>query len=790
MTGNHGTRGNSPHVRRGRRRSRTGTWLRLLGAVACVGLVVFLYVFVEVTTRFEGQLWKLPSVVYSEPLLLHPGDPVEAGAVTRRLLRCGYAETTALPTRAGEFRRSDSSIDVQLRPFEAGRFEIPVRGVSLRFSEGRVESITELTGRRLARVEFEPEILATLHGSRQEQRDMVDLSDVPHGFVQAVLAAEDVRFFDHHGVDPFAVFRAAAANLRRGRIVQGGSTITQQEAKNLFTGQERTWWRKLREAVTAFILDARYPKGRILEVYLNDVYLGQRGPVAVCGVQAGSRFYFGRDLRDLTVGEWALLAGLIRNPGGCNPFAHPREAVERRDQVLHAMERLGWLAPGGAAAGREEPLRLGSGEGGFRGAPYVTDLIRSQLLQLYSPKMIEESGLRIFTTIDTLLQENAEDALREGLSRLEREIPSVRNQRDARTLQGCLLATDPRTGSILALVGGRDYRISQFNRVVQARRQPGSCFKPFVYLAGFSAAARGRRGLTPASLLQDEPLDLVAGGERWRPENYDGLFRGPVTVRRALEESLNVPAVQAAREIGLHEVVATAERCGFPAGLRPLPSLSLGAQEVTPLDLAVAYGTLAARGRRASPTVIREVLDASGRALSRRAPENEQAVSAAVACVVTEVLRGVVTRGTASSAYARGFRGEAAGKTGTTDDLRDAWFVGYTPEILALTWVGYDDNFRTGLTGASGALPIWVDFMMRSRRRWGSIGFTDSDGVTRVVVDAETGQLASQQCPSRVEEIFVRGTEPTEECSLHGSGLFRWFRRIFGGRRRSDASSV
>jgi len=771
--------------RRSGSRSRAWLFVRLAATVAVCGLLAVLYVYVEVTTRFEGQIWKLPSRIYSDRLLLHPGDPVSQAALMRRLVRCGYAASTAPPSRPGEYRRTATTLDAFLRSFEAPWGDLGARRVVFRFQDARIASIRNEKGRDLERAELEPELLAALHGAHQEEREVIELREVPGGFVQALLAAEDARFYSHHGVDPLAVLRAAFANMRQGRIVQGGSTITQQLVKNLYLGQERTWWRKAREALMAPILDLRYSKDRILEVYVNEVYLGQRGPVAICGVQAASRFYFGRDLRDLSLGEWALLAGLVRNPGGSNPFVHAAQAIERRNQVLDAMQRLGYVEAKEAERARAEKLHLGSGAAGFVRAPYVAALVRSQLSDLYATSMLEESGLRIFTTVDTLLQENAETALREGLERLERTVPSVRRQRGKRTLQGCLLATEPRTGSILALVGGRDYRGSQFDRVVQARRQPGSCFKPFVFLAGFEAAAAGSGAAwTPATILQDEPLELVSGGKLWRPENYDGIFRGPVSVRQALENSLNVPTVRAAQEIGLDAVVDVAGRCGLPRDLKPLPSLALGAQEVTPLELATAYGVLAQQGRRANPIVIRDVVGADGRVVSRRAPIVTQVVRPEAAYLVADVLRGVLSRGTGASASALGFQGDAAGKTGTTDDTRDAWFVGFTPEMLALTWVGYDDNSKTGLTGAAGALPIWVDFMMRSRTRWGYTVFPEPEGVVRVEIDPESGMLAVGRCPNRQEEVFIAGTEPTEECPLHSSRLFRWFHRIFRDRSR------
>jgi penicillin-binding protein 1B len=344
------------------------------------------------------------------------------------------------------------------------------------------------------------------------------------------------------------------------------------------------------------------------------------------------------------------------------------------------------------------------------------------------------------------------------------------------------VVTRPSTGAVLAIVGGRDWTRSQFNRAVSARRQPGSCFKPFVYAAGFEAAQRRTSaGLTPATVLEDRPFEMVSGGRHWRPENYDGQFRGPVTVRQALEESLNVPTVRAAQRVGLDAVIDTARRCGIESPLDPVPALALGAEELTPIELATAYGTLAHGGRRVTPWIVREVRDAAGRVLLESRPEVRQVLHAETAWLVTDVLRGVFSRGTAQTAAALGYHGDAAGKTGTTDDSRDAWFVGYTSELLALVWVGYDDNARTGLTGASGALPIWVDLV----RRAGAPGATDANlrepvGLVVRRIDPTTGALATAWCPEVIEERFVPGTEPEHRCPEHSRPLRRWLRRMFG----------
>jgi penicillin-binding protein 1B len=563
-------------------------------------------------------------------------------------------------------------------------------------------------------------------------------------------------------------------------VRQGGSTITQQTVKNLFLSPERSWWRKIREGAMALIVDARYPKPRILEVYLNEVYLGQRGSVAICGVQAASRFYFGRDVHGLSLAESAMLAGLIQSPGRHNPFLHPQEARQRRDSVLQSMRRLGLATESEIEAAQAEPLRLASGRAGYREAGHAVDFVRAQLAAHFAERILQEEGLRIYTTLDTLWQEAVERALITGIERLERTVPTVKRQLGRRRLQGAVIVTDPGEGAVLALLGGRDYAESQFNRATHAARQPGSCFKPIVYAAGLEIAERGdASGLTAATLLDDSPFEVVEAGKRWAPSNYDRAFRGEVSVRQAIEESLNVPAVRAARQVGLSQVVEMARRCGITSEMAAVPSLALGTSEVTPLELAGAFGTFASGGRHVAPWIVREVQDGQGKIVGRRRVNETRALSPHTAFLVNDLLRGVLQRGTASSASGLGYRGHGAGKTGTTDNTRDAWFVGYTPRRLALVWVGFDDNVSTGLTGAAGALPIWVEAMKAADDPEDGADFAPPSGMVRVEIDPTTGQAAAS-CPERVTEWFAPGTEPVETCRLHGPGrLRRWFDRIF-----------
>jgi penicillin-binding protein 1B len=506
--------------RRGTRRPWR-VWVFGLGVpLLVVALVVVLAVYTQITLTFEGRLWTLPARVYSAPLRLAPDRMIDPGALAARLDRCGYARVQATPSAPGQYRTRPTSVELYVRGFARGEHPVAARRVVLNFEDDSIVSIRDDRGRPTGPVDLEPELLSLMFGPHQEERVIVPLGEVPKVLVNAVLAAEDARFYRHAGIDPLAVVRAAFTNVKSGRIVQGGSTITQQTVKNLYFTQERTWWRKAREALMSVILDSRYSKDRILEVYLNAVYLGQRGSVSICGMQAASQYFFGRNVSDLSLGEAATLAGLIRNPGGYNPFTHADRAVERRNSVLDAMLEEGLADKQAVARAKAEPLRVASGGAGFAQAPYVVDFVRSQLSELYSRHAMSENGLEIYTTIDTLVQASAEAALERGLRHLEADVPMIRRQKSRRRLEGCVVVTDPRTGAILALVGGRDYQDSQFNRVTQARRQPGSCFKPFVYLTAFQAAMSGDEGgLTSSSILDDSPFELISGRSPFVPRS-------------------------------------------------------------------------------------------------------------------------------------------------------------------------------------------------------------------------------------------------------------------------------
>ncbi|HEY3176770.1 MAG TPA: PBP1A family penicillin-binding protein [Candidatus Polarisedimenticolia bacterium] len=775
-----------------RGRWRAGRLLRWLGAallplsvLAVVGLLVITVASYRVAARFEAREQESPTRIYGRAAPLAHGALLPAEEIVSRLKRLGYRQARNEVKAPGEFRQA-GGLTFYLRSFENAGGMVNARALRVHYDGARISSVEDLgSGDPVEGAVLEPEVLATLYGPVQEDRTVLPLSEFPHDLVDAVLVSEDRRFYAHLGIDPFGIARAAVTNVSGHGIKQGGSTLTQQLAKNLYFDQERTWARKGAEAVTALILEARYSKDRILQAYLNEIYLGQKGAVSIKGFAQAASFYFGKDVRSLDLSEAATLAGLIRAPGVYNPFVHPDRAVERRDQVLAAMEEEGKISAEEHRAARAKALKVSRDRrtgGALKGVSYLADYVR-QMIGDDTVGDLSRAGVRVFTTVDPTMQRRAEEALTRGIANLETTYRKLRRREGLDKIQGAMVVLDPRDGSVLAMVGGRDYATSQFNRITQARRQPGSLFKPFVYLTGYEAteAAGGGEDLfTPATQLEDEPLEMRVSGKLWAPANYDNEFRGPVTAQMALEQSLNVPTVRAAQRIGLKSIVSLAKDVGIDSALRPFPSLALGAQEVTPLEIAGAYATIAAGGMRHEAAMVETIRDGRGTLLFERQQKSEQAVPAAAAYLVTVGLQGAFDRGTAASARSLGFTGTAAGKTGTTDDYRDAWFAGYTPDLLALVWIGFDDGESTGLTGAQAALPIWVDFMKRSGVET-SDPFLEPEGIGWHQVDPVSGGLARWSCPDSRWMAFIEGTEPTSKCSLHG-----WFGNWFSRRGETE----
>ncbi len=666
-----------------------------------------------ITEKFEGQKWPLPSKIYSDSYLLYVGGTVRPADLIEKLRHLGYYETPGEPRRKGEYRavRSSGTVDIYLHDFDFPTEQFKGIPVRLSFQGNSLTRIDNLaTGQEMFSLELEPELVAGLYDRVWQERRPVKLADVPPLLVKAVLAVEDERFYSHHGIDPVGILRAMWVDLRSMSYQQGGSTLTQQLVKNFFLRDERTINRKISEAVMALIAERKYSKATILENYLNEIYLGQRGSQGIFGVSEGAKFYFGKPLSELTVGECALLAGLIRAPNRLSPYRSYEAATRRRNVVLAKLLEDQIISRKQYDTALQEKLPQRPLVKVTNDAPFYVDYVRRELEENYSNAVLTKDGLRIFTGLDLQLQKMAERALTDGLNKLEVAHPALRQKGDD-SLEGAIVVLRPQTGEIKAMVGGRNYAKSQFNRVFQARRQPGSVFKPFVYLAALMYGGQSGIKYTPDTIVNDSQFTWNYDGRDWQPNNYRNEYFGAVTLRRALENSLNSATSRVAQDVGIRRVREMARRLGIQSPLPAVPSLALGAAEVTPLEVAVAYSTLANGGVRPRPLAVRNVIDQNTKVLEKHDVRNEQVISPQLAYTMNDLLKGVLDRGTAAMARRWGFTRPAAGKTGTTNDYKDAWFVGYTPDLLAVVWVGFDGPSKLNLSGAEAALPIWTEFM-------------------------------------------------------------------------------
>ncbi|HET8722286.1 MAG TPA: PBP1A family penicillin-binding protein [Nitrospira sp.] len=742
----------------------------LVTAAGLLAYGVYLATFLELPRSEDHP----PLRLYAAPFQLKTGLSLKTARLPERLQRVGYRPVNDAVAAPGDYRLTTETLTIFLHAQPETFTKANV--VTLDLRDGLVTQVLSEPDRTpVFPVFLEPELISGLRGASRQVREWIPLARMPDRLVETILAVEDRRFYSHVGIDPLAVARAVWRNLTKGGLVQGGSTITQQLAKNLFYSPQRTFVRKVKEALAAMVLESKYQKRDILESYLNEIYLGQAGFVSIYGVGEAAHRYFAKSLDELTIGEIAMIAGLIKGPNTFAPMKHRELAQQRRDVVLRLLRDQGKLTEEEWKRAVNEPVRVVPPDDVLAEAPYFVDTVLRQVDEALGTPLPE--GLRIDTTLDAFLQQSATEGLEQGLARLERAYPALKGEHP---LQGAVVVLDPSTGAIQALVGGRDYRISQFNRAVQAHRQAGSLFKPFVYLAAFEASRTGSQPyITPASLLADEPVMFESENGTWSPQNYDKQFRGTVTLRNALEQSLNVPAVRVAKAVGTQPILDVIRQLGVTTPMTSDLSLALGSPAVSLLDMVSAYGAMANGGIWVRPTSLRAASDREGMTLWTATPERRQAVSPQAAYLVTSLLEGVVRRGTASKAKVLGLTGAIAGKTGTTDGYRDAWFVGYTSDLVIGVWVGYDDERAIRLTGSQAALPIWMDIARRMLPEQ-SAPFSPPAGVVARAIDPKTGQLATSQCPERVEEVFIEGTEPTVYCEVHGGGLWERLRQTFG----------
>jgi penicillin-binding protein 1B len=671
----------------------------------------------EVVTRFSGKRWDIPSQIYSDSLIVYPGANLRDLGFFQRLARLNYhlVPHGEPVTGRGEYSNDPKKgkLLIFLHAFAYPYHEFDGQLIEVHLNKD--QEITALedaaTRKPVDTFELEPEAISGIYEGNWEQRRLVRLSQIPPALIDAILAAEDHRFYEHHGLDLVRIVKAAWIDFRQGHLVQGGSTLTQQLMKNFFLTQKRDWSRKVKEALMAYIAERRYSKDEILDNYINDIYLGQHGQEGIYGVWEASQYYFSKVPRDLTIGEMATIAGMIRSPNRYNPLRHPEAARTRRDEVLKLMLADGYISPAALAQAMAEPIRPREVFTENNDAPYFIDYVKHELAERYPPEVLTGEGLRIFTTLDVHTEKLAEQAIRDNLAQLEKKHPRLRRKERKDSLQAALVAIEPQSGKIRAMVGGRDYRTSQFNRVVQSRRQPGSVFKPVTYLAALDETISGGPGrFRPTTVIDDEPFTWYYGNMSWSPTNYKNRYFGQVTLQFALQESLNSATSRLAHQVGLTRIREMARKLGF-GDLPPYPSIVLGGIEVSPMQVARAYAILANGGLEVPPYAVTAVLNKNGRVIEGHEIKAEQVLPAQLAYEMDYMLQQVIKHGTGHGAIKAGFKRPAAGKTGTTNDSKDAWFAGFTPDLLAVVWTGFDKKEELGLTGAQAALPIWTTFM-------------------------------------------------------------------------------
>lgn len=752
---------------------RWGALLALIGTLAVWGWYILNSDGRAAVKALSVDQPAAPVAVLAAPRVLRPGEPATLESIERELRSGGYRLVSRTPRVPGEFHSQAGVLELYRREHIGPFGPVPEALVEVCWEGSTVSRLTLAGGRELKAFALEPAQLGAFRGPSLEERRPLPLDRFPQRLIDAVLAAEDSRFFQHRGLDPRGILRAIWVDLRGGAL-QGASTITQQVIKNRVVGRERTWLRKAHEALLAAYVEGRISKERLLAIYLNEVYLGQRGAVSIVGFPAAGKFYFGKNLDDLQLNQMALMAGMISSPGRYDPRRHPEAALEHMRWVLDRLVQLGKISRAQADAAGRSPLGVVDQEEPLDPAGDVMDgVLRELLARGYEPRP-GPAAIEVYTTIDVELEAAARRALDGALGELEQKNPA------RAPLEGAVVILDQHTGEVLALVGGRKGVRGAFHRALDARRQPGSAFKPFVALAAFN-----RGDFLPSSIVEDEPLTVATAAGPWKPENYDHEFRGAVTVRRALEESLNVPMVRVGLAVGPEAIIDHARKAGITGRLPVMPSVALGVGEVAPLELAGAYATLAGLGVRRTPLLVRGVgVAPQGRDIALAAvPAGVRLLSSEACWMVLDCLGGTIERGTAKSLAEATMGQRVAAKTGTTQDGRDAWFVFISGRAVVVVYVGRDDDRPADLTGASGALPV-------VKRLLGEVGPrllaplpSSPEGMRLVEVDPETGGAATARCPVKVLEPFPAGQEP-KPCSKHLSPLKRLWQKLTGSGKK------
>ena len=766
-------------------------------AVVAIGIVSFFaYFYVKydriIDKRFSSPVFSNSAKLYATPQIVKVGQKIDPQQIATQLRRAGYGEGSE-QNALGTYKVKTSSIEVMPGP-ESYHSPEPA---TITIRSGKVESISSKPSGQLSAYELEPQLVTSLFDSEQRsKRQLVKYNDIPPILVQAVTAIEDRRFFQHSGVNYIRLAEAAWIDFTHQRHKQGGSTITMQLSRAFFLTPEKTFKRKLIEMLIAVELEQKFSKEEIFEFYANRVDLGQRGSFTISGFAEAARSYFNKDLKDITLPEAALLAGLIQAPSYLSPYRHPERALERRNLVLDSMAETEAITKAQAEKAKATPLKLAPPNVEASDAPYFVDLVRDQLFSKVSERELNDQSYRIYTTLDPELQRVAAGAVETGMKLVDDQVTKMRTKRvkigknkfETKVTPGpqaqvALVAIDPHTGRVLALVGGRNYGMSQLNHAV-AKRPTGSIFKPFVYAAAMNTALDGGENVfTPVTTVPDVASTFTYGDQIYEPRNYKEEYHGDVTLRYALALSLNNATVKLAEEVGYDKVADLARSAGI-ASVKATPAMALGAYDATPLDMAGAYTVFANGGTRLTPIMVSSVRNSKGDVVMDFKSDQKTVLDPRISYLMTNMMEGVLNFGTAFPVRARGFNAPAAGKTGSS---HDGWFAGYTSNLLCIVWVGYDDYSDIRLSGAQTALPIWAEFMKKAVTlpQYSDVDpFSQPSGVVDVQLDKATNRLATPSCPETYVSAFVAGTEPHDTCD-QATGIKGFFSHIFGSNSES-----
>ncbi len=745
------TKPRSPRNRSKRRSSGARPWLGWAVKLSIVGLVILagfaIYLDAVVQEKFSGKRWTIPAKVYARPLELFVGQKLDKNDFLAELDALGYRRERSVSGPGGA-SVAGNDIELHTRGFQFYEGAEQSQRLRVRFSGDFVAGLSSANGSALPVARLEPVLIGGLYPAHNEDRILIKLDQVPPYLVETLVAVEDREFFNHFGVSPKSIARAVWVNLTAGQVRQGGSTLTQQLVKNFYLTNERSMTRKITEAMMAVLLELHYDKQEILEAYLNEVFLGQDGRRAVHGFGLASQYFFGQPLAELKLPQVALLVGMVKGPTYYNPRRNPERALERRNLVLDLLAEQQVISADEAAKAKQAPLGVTQrGSMADSSYPAFLDLVKRQLQEDYRDEDLTEEGLRVFTSFDPVLQLKAEQAMSETLKRLGKATEGV---------EGAMIVTNPETGEIQAMLGSRQPGFAGFNRALDASRPIGSLIKPAIYLAALEKPSQ----YTLTSLLEDEPFSVKgADGQVWKPQNYGRQAYGTVYLYQALANSYNLSTARLGLDLGVPNVLKTLERLGASPKWPAYPSMLLGAGGLRPIEVADMYQTLANGGFNTPLRGIRSVLTADGEPLKRYPFQIQQRFDPGAIYLTQYAMQRAMREGTGRSAYNRLPQSlNLAGKTGTTNDSRDSWFAGFSQDLLAVVWLGRDDNGKTSLTGATGALQVWTDFMRRADPL--PLQMPVPDNVTYAWVDARSGLGTDERCPDAVQMPYIRGSEP------------------------------